>query len=60
MSLSKTLYPLLSTGSTHEDRKLSPFDLKIVEHQHKQITFLIASFRNQVRLDTACDCRKTT
>ena len=33
-------YPLLSTGSTQEDRKLSRHELKIVErdikHQHKQ------------------------
>ena len=31
MSLSKTLYPLLSTGSTPEDRKTSLHDLKIVD-----------------------------
>ena len=41
MFLSKTLYPLFSTGSTQEDRKLSLHDRKIVdwdkEHQHKQI-----------------------
>ena len=40
MSLSKTLYLLLSTGLTHEDRILSKHDQKIVDwdvkHQHKQ------------------------
>ena len=40
VSLSKTLYPLLSTGSTQEGRKLSWHDWKIVhwdkEHQSKQ------------------------
>ena len=41
VSFSKTLYPLLRTGSTQEDRKLSPHDCKIVnwdvKHQHKQV-----------------------
>ena len=40
VSLNKTLYPLLSTGSTQEDRKLSQHDWKIVDWnvklQHKQ------------------------
>ena len=44
VSLSKTLYPHLSTGSTEENRKLSPHDRKIVDldvkQQHKQ-TFLM-------------------
>ena len=31
VSLSKTLYPLLNTGSTQEDRKLSRHDCKIVD-----------------------------
>ena len=39
MSLSKTLYPLLSTGSTQEDRKLSGHGRNIVgwgiKHQNK-------------------------
>ena len=42
VSFSKTLYPLLSTGSTQKVRKTSQHDWKIVEwdikHQHKQIT----------------------
>ena len=33
MSLSKTLYPLLSTGSTQEDSKLSCHDLKLVNYE---------------------------
>ena len=40
MSFSKILYPLLSTGSTQEDRKTFGHDLKIVDwdvkQQHKQ------------------------
>ena len=40
MSLSKTLYPLLSTGLIQEDRKLSQYDLKIIDldinHENKQ------------------------
>ena len=39
MSLSKTLYPLLSTGLTQEDRETSGHYLKIVDwnimHQHE-------------------------
>ena len=31
LSLSKTLYPLLGTGSTQEDRKSSQHDCKIVD-----------------------------
>ena len=42
VSLSNTLYPLLSTGSTQEDRKMSQHDWKIVDcdvkHQHKQLS----------------------
>ena len=34
VSLSKTLYPLLSTGSTQEDRKASQHDWDL-KHQHK-------------------------
>ena len=46
MSLSKTLYPLLNTSSTQEDRKLPQFDLKIVDldvkhEQKQQITSLV-------------------
>ena len=41
VSFSKILYPLLSTGSTQEGRKLSRHDWKIVDcdvkHQNKQI-----------------------
>ena len=41
MFLSKTFYPLLSTGSNQEDRKASQHDRQIVDwdakHQHKQI-----------------------
>ena len=48
MFLSKTFYPLLSTGSTQEDRKSSRHDLKIVEwdvkHQQKQDSSLQAVF----------------
>ena len=36
MSLWKTLYPLLSTGSTLEDRKSSQYDWKIVDGDSKQ------------------------
>ena len=40
MSLSKKLYPLLSTGSTQEDRKHPNMTEKIddwdVKHQHKK------------------------
>ena len=40
LSLSKTPYPLLSTGSTQEDNKTSQLDWKIADwdlkHQHKQ------------------------
>ena len=38
MSLSKTLYPLLSTGSNHEDRKTSRHENLSTgrKHQHKQ------------------------
>ena len=36
MSLSKALYPLLSIGSTQEDRKSSQHNLKIVDWKHKQ------------------------
>ena len=39
MSLIKTLYPLLSTGLTHEDRTLSRHDWKTVNWgiKHKRI-----------------------
>ena len=41
VSLSKILYPLLSTGSTQKDRKTSQLDRKIVDwdvkHQHKKM-----------------------
>ena len=41
VSLSKTLYPLLSTGSTQENRKSSQHDLRIVDwevkHKHKHL-----------------------
>ena len=43
MSLSKTLYPLLSTGSNREDRKSTRYDLKFVDwcvkEEHKQKSF---------------------
>ena len=42
MSLTMALCPLLSTGSTQENRKTSLHDLKIadlgIKHQHKLIT----------------------
>ena len=48
--MSKTFYPLISTGSTQEDRKSSRHDIKIVEwdvkHQHKQNSPLQAVFAN--------------
>ena len=39
MSLSKTLYPLLGSGSTQEDSKNQKNDRNIVdlEHQHKEV-----------------------
>ena len=46
MFFSKILYPLLSTGSTQEDRKMSRHYLKIVDwgvkHQHKQTNITLA------------------
>ena len=38
VSLIKTLHPLLSTGSTQEDRKISRHDLKIVDLEVKHQT----------------------
>ena len=38
VSLSKTLYPLLSTGSTKEERKPSQHDSKIVNWHHNKQT----------------------
>ena len=41
VSLSMTFYPMLSTGSTQKDRKLSGHDCKIVDwdvkHQQTQV-----------------------
>ena len=41
MSLSKTLYPLLSNGLIQEDRNLSQYDLKIIDcdinHENNKI-----------------------
>ena len=46
--LSKTLYALLSTGSTKEDRKSSRHDWKIVDcdvkHQYKQNKLFLQVF----------------
>ena len=46
LSLSKTLYPLLSTSLTQEDSKLSQHDRKIVDwdikHQHKQTIKIVS------------------
>ena len=39
MSLSKTLYPLLSTGSTKEDRKMSQHDCKHDDRDVMSMTF---------------------
>ena len=47
MLLKKTLYPLLSIGSTQEDRYSSQHNLKIVDwdvkHQHKQNKVILHS-----------------
>ena len=50
--LSKSLYSMLSTGSTQEGRKSSQHDWKIVDwdtkHQHKQTNQVFASYLQQV------------
>ena len=47
VSMSKTLYPLLSIGSTQEDRKSSRHDLKLVDwdvkHQHNPYDSILRS-----------------
>ena len=46
-ALSKTLYPLLNTGSTQEDRKLSQHDCRIVnldvniEHRKNRLKWAV-------------------
>ena len=58
VSLSNTLHPLLSTGSTQEDRKISRHDLKIVDFEvkHKKTNNKLLSISDDMCLSLDYPC----